>query len=241
MNTNIRFEFKYMINEQKARQIESYIEKIGLKKDKYGSDSGQYAVCSLYFDTPALKDYYDKRAGLKRRRKLRARTYNENFDRETPPIWLEAKEKHDMFVYKKRQIILHDEWLKFSDDKAYFNISQILKKQADSRDFSYHFLGGNYKPHVVVIYQRKAYVGNFFAPFRLTLDSNIRACKWRDFRYNRNIVPIIKGKAILEVKFSVAMPWWFQDMVRRFNLKRQAFSKYVNAVDAINQFNKIPI
>ena len=218
MKTNIRFEFKYVINRQQARQIEAYVGKIGLAKD--GPGHGQYTVCSLYFDTPALKDYYDKQAGLKCRRKLRVRIYSEDFNRETFKIWLEAKEKRDMFVFKKRQAIRHNEWLKFSNNGT-------------------HFLRGNYKPHVVVIYERKAYIGNFLAPFRLTLDSDIRACKWRDFGYNKNTVPVKKDKVVLEVKFFIAMPWWFKDMINRFSLKRQAFSKYMNAVDAISRFNKI--
>jgi len=237
MNTNIRFEFKYVIDKQQARQIEAYIDKIGLEKD--GPGHGQYTVCSLYFDTPDLKDYYEKQAGLKRRRKLRARIYNADFNHESLKIWLEAKEKHDMFVHKIRQTVSHDDWLKFSNNGTRFDMNRLPRKEEDLNYFSYHFLSGNYKPQVVVSYKRKAYVGNFFAPFRLTLDSDIKACKWRDFRYNRNMVSVKNNSVILEVKFFTAMPWWFQDMVDRFGLKRQAFSKYMNAVDAISKFNKI--
>ncbi len=112
MNTNIRFEFKYVISRQIARQVEAYIDKIGLAKD--GPGHGQYTVCSLYFDTPTLKDYYEKQAGLKNRQKLRARIYEADFNHDSEKIWLEVKEKHDMFVHKNRQIISHEEWLKFS-------------------------------------------------------------------------------------------------------------------------------
>ena len=152
-------------------------------------------------------------------------------------MWLEAKEKQDMFVHKKRHAISHDAWLAFSNHGVNFSIDRLAKDQEDLRNFAYHFLTGNYKPHVVVTYKRQAYVGHFIYPFRLTLDHDIHACKWSDFRYNRNIVPVAKGRVVMEVKFSAAMPWWFKDLILRLNLKRQAFSKYVNAVDAINRFN----
>ncbi len=229
MDKKIRYEFKYVLNKRQADLIGEYIRKIGLRDDK--AASGSYTVTSLYFDTPTLEDYRDKLSGLTRRKKLRARIYGNHFE-DAAEVWLEIKEKYDMSVYKTRGPISRDEWLAFAR-------GGVLRHDY-LNNFSYLFLGQNYKPHVVVKYKRRAYVGRFLSDIRLTLDSDLETCRWRDFGRNVNMTPMQKGAVIMEVKFAEAMPWWFGDMVRRFNLSRQAFSKYANAVDALNKLNAIP-
>jgi len=234
-NKKIRHEFKYILKEKDARAIEIYLNKLGIKKDS--AQEGEYPVTSLYFDTPILEDYRDKLSGLKHRKKLRARIHAYNFDNKNHSVWLETKEKHDMNIFKKRAMISNDEWNMFSDD-LYFKVNKISKTDNKLKRFSYLFLRKNYKPHIVVRYFRKAYVGNFISDFRVTFDSNIEACNWVNFKYN-NMVPISRGNVVLEVKFYGAMCWWFKDMVNRFNLSRSAFSKYTNSIDVLKSYNPV--
>src|SRR3989344_9395414 len=70
----IRHEFKYILTPHQARLIEEYIERRHLSTDEYAKN-GEYFITSLYFDTPGLRDYHEKLAGLNRRHKLRARIY----------------------------------------------------------------------------------------------------------------------------------------------------------------------
>ncbi len=240
MKKDIRFEFKYILNRRQAVLIESYVKKIGLKKDK--SNGGTYMVTSLYFDTPMLDDYYDKLSGLKQRKKLRARIYESYFDNnKVDKVWLEIKNKHDMTIKKNRTSISFDKWQEFVNNKgSFFDISKISAEHANGADnFSYLFAYKNYKPYAVVRYKRKAFVENFFSNIRLTFDSDLETCKWKDFKYNGNMLSIEPGKVIMEIKFSLALPWWFKDMVYRFGLSRQAFSKYTHAIDTITNFNLI--
>lgn len=224
----IRHEFKYVLNNIQARQVEEFVKKI-LKPDS-SAEHGSYAVTSLYFDTPILGDYYDKLAGLKYRRKLRTRTYSKNLNFCGEKTWLEIKEKHDMNIVKKRRLV------------SFSLAGNILNgNTADFNDFFYFYKLKNYKPNLIVRYQRKAYTGNFLSPIRVTFDRNIEACKWREFEYNYVIMTPVKNNAvIMEVKFHNGMPWWFKELINRFGLSRSTFSKYTTAVDVINRFNPMP-
>lgn len=224
----IRYEFKYVLNHIQARQVEEFIKKI-LKPDS-SAEHGFYVVTSLYFDTPTRRDYYDKLAGLKYRRKLRARTYSKNLSFYDGKTWLEIKEKHDMNIIKKRRLV------------SFSWTGNILNgNTADFNDFFYLYKLKNYKPNLIVRYQRRAYISNFLSPIRVTFDKNIETCKWKEFRYNYTIMHPVKNNAvIMEIKFRGAMPWWFRELVNRFNLSRSVFSKYTMAADVINYFNSMP-
>ena len=67
-----RFEFKYLLTLQQAERFK-YDLKSYLVPDEHGSENGHYALTSLYYDSPDLRCYYEKEAGIKFRRKLRIR------------------------------------------------------------------------------------------------------------------------------------------------------------------------
>lgn len=229
MNTDNRFEFKYILNAGMAPILRNYFDKIGVRRDSAGNN-GNYIVTSLYFDTPALNDYYDKLAGNKYRRKLRLRTYCETFYGGAQKVWLEIKEKHDMSVNKKRHKIDESRLKNFLENGELFSCH---------KDFLYLSLIKNYRPHVVVRYKRIAYTDNLLSGIRLTVDSDLETCKWNDFVDNINMAPVCEGSIIMEVKFQKAMPWWFKDMIYRFNLSREPFSKYTKSVDVLNRCNPL--
>lgn len=236
MSSNFRHEFKYIIDAPMALALEAYLEKIGLKKDT--AQNGSYAVTSLYFDTPTLEDYYDKLSGIKYRKKLRGRVYGNRFDGEET-IWLEIKEKHDMNINKMREKIAHDDWQRLVRSGSTFGLSEKHKESGVIKKFAYLFHRKNYKPNVVVRYDRKAFTDTFLSGIRITFDRNLEACAWKVFMDNGEMAVMKPGAVILEVKFAKAMPWWFGDMVKKFQLSRQVFSKYTYAVDTLNRHNRI--
>ncbi len=65
---------------------------------------GQYTVRSIYFDTYKLDYYYEKRMGIKLRKKIRIRSYNDlaYYEDKNPPVFLEVKRKTDNFISKNR-------------------------------------------------------------------------------------------------------------------------------------------
>lgn len=236
-NKKGRYEFKYILNTHQAGLLERYLQKIGLKKDE--AKGGSYTVTSLYFDTPLLADYYDKQGGLKKRKKLRARIYANDFRDGTSRIWMEVKNKDDMRTWKNRSALTDKEWDSFMRRDHFVNCRRGVAADGDLNRFLYLFSQRNYRPHVVVRYKRRAYVGKFISDFRITFDSGLEACRWTGMDYNAKMTPVNRH-VIMEVKFSEMMPWWFGQMLSRFDLSRQTFSKYISSVDAINRFNPIP-
>jgi len=236
MYKNFRYEFKYIINNRLVEALEFYLEKVGLKKD--ASQNGYYTVTSLYFDTPALDDYHDKISGLKYRRKLRARVYNDNFYI-AKNVWLEIKEKHDMNINKMRASIEYDDWMYFLKIGNTFKIGNKYKENKIIQKFLYLFHIKNYRPHIVVKYTRKVFIADFLSGIRVTIDRNLETCAWKVFMDNGEMSDVYRGEAVLEVKFTQAIPWWFGNMLKQFQLSRQSFSKYTNSVDMLNKHKHI--
>lgn len=234
---NYRHEFKYILNESMAAIILKYVENLGLRKTSV--NNGGYKVTSLYFDTPSLHDYYAKIGGFSHRKKLRARIYDAKFHGGNDPVWLEVKEKHDMNIFKRRASVPRIMWNDFIKDWS-LHKSGIAKHDTLLNNFCSRFLREGYMPQIVIRYDRIVFEERFLSEIRMTFDSNIEACKWRDYVYNGQYIPVKKGQTVLEIKFREALPWWFGDMVRRFHLSRSAFSKYTNSIDAVNRHNPIP-
>lgn len=240
----IRHEFKYVLTRHQARLVEEYINRRHLTMDEF-APNGEYFITSLYFDTTGLRDYYEKLAGLERRHKLRARVYSRDFsDPKLDHVWLELKHKENMTTFKYRTPISISDWDAFcGPDKVAFDLSTIYAAHKDKegfRRFAFLFMRNSYKPHVVVRYKRRAFEGEFFANFRLTLDSEIEAGRFTDYKRGIALQPVARGKVVMEVKFTEAMPWWFRHLLEKFNLSRSVFSKYVNAVDTIHRAKPLP-
>lgn len=238
MSTNFRYEFKYVFDDHVAAIVQRYLEKVGLQRSMV--QDGGYTVTSLYFDTLTLTDYHEKIEGLKHRKKLRARIYRNKFDESPNDVWLEVKEKHDMNILKLRGRLPYPTWCAFLAGGNLSAVATVCKKDKALTRFFYLFLRGGYRPFVVVRYQRIVFEASFLSDIRVTLDSQIEGCKWKDFVNNRPTLAVEKGRTVLEIKFREGLPWWFKEMIRRFNLSRQPFSKYTTTVNAINRHHPIP-
>ena len=238
-----RQEFKYLLSAFQAALIESALCRHGLLPDPFSSP-GAYAITSLYFDTPELSDYYDKLGGLARRRKLRARSYGENlFHPATDAVWLENKEKDNMLISKSRVRISPESLRDFCGPQGAFDLSAIYDRYKDNerfRRFAFFFLRGNYKPHALVRYRRRAFEGVFRSEFRVTLDRELEACRYNGFQGMILPTLVAPGKVVMEVKFIESLPWWFRTLLETFHLSRTAFSKYANSVDALHALSPLP-
>jgi hypothetical protein len=214
MKTNLhfqRFEFKYYLPKSKADKLipallphmnwDPYILKT--KKDFY-------EVNSLYFDSPDFGCYSDKEAGVRDRKKLRYRFYDEN-----SPIFLEIKRKSDALVIKDRIDI------KDIDDKE--------NKQA--RELKWFKSRNNMSPKLFVRYKRKALVGKLDPRFRITFDYDIETQLSSSLKPNpKKWTKVYKNGVVLELKFNNILPGWFHKIIQKFNLDRIAYSKYCNSL-----------
>lgn len=238
-----RFEFKYVIDPLTARLVESDLLRFGMEKDpEVPPGQDDYIVSSLYFDSLLLGDYYDKAGGFPHRKKIRARMYDSVFTDTTPAVWFEIKIKHDMAIGKKRLKLTNSQWRRISAgefiDSAKEGWSSVELDVWNEIRW-YMALEGR-KPAVFVRYVRRPFVSRFVSDIRITLDSHIEACKSENLWYDAGMAPIAERAVVLEVKYSKALPYWWGEIVRKYNLSRGSFSKYAQGIDAVHRYHALP-
>jgi len=238
-----RFEFKYRVQDALVPAVRDALISFGMVEDneakKYGT--GFYIVNSLYFDSIALRDYYDKSGGFIDREKIRMRMYGTHLSDESKHVWLENKMKHDMTISKKRGRLTIAEYdlIRISPQK--FITDTSLPKEYDTvKTIAKKIIDRSMKPHLLVRYKRIPLVSKTAPHFRVTFDSNIESCQKGDLRYNYAMYRVAPGTTIMEVKFNVFLPPWFRKVLGEFGLKREAFSKYAYGLDAVRELNPLP-
>lgn len=236
-----RYEFKYPMPDRIAQGIHALLLRYGMEPDPSAihKQDHAYTVTSVYFDSPVLGDYNDKAGGFLSRKKIRVRIYTPTLTEDTPEIWLEKKAKHDMRVRKSR-ILLPFEGYRTLLNGSRTSFLQHYGKSPHGHEIIHHLIRDQMKPHIIVRYQRAPLVGYGPADFRVTFDSNMETCFSRDLCYTPAMKNVYPGSTIMEVKFSSILPFWFKDMLRRYNLERASFSKYTNALETLRTYNPIP-
>jgi len=71
-----RFELKYILSWKDAERLKDNLRQY-LHPDAYGDSDGIYALASLYYDSPDHRFYWEKIEGIRFRRKLRIRHYEQ--------------------------------------------------------------------------------------------------------------------------------------------------------------------
>jgi len=219
---------------------------IGLKLDNF-SQNGSYQVHSIYFETPFLDDYRDKDGSYLTRKKMRVRWYEEH-NQVPEKAWLEIKNKRNQLISKERVKISAEAYRLLVERGEVLHLisdsSIVTKDKPTISRFCRLYLRGHYHPYVLVTYKRTAYLGDYLMPIRITFDRDIHATWTNDLFRNSEagLTPIRNDNAVvMEVKFNGQMPWWFTNMLKMFNLRRDTFSKYANSVDAVHNRYQIPI
>jgi SPX domain protein involved in polyphosphate accumulation len=233
-----RYEIKYQITPEMIPQIGDYIKPF-TTTDPHLKDAAdnKYTVRSIYFDTPTLDFYYEKMDGLKIRKKLRVRTYNEMNDF----AFLEIKRKFVNCIVKERSklpFMVIEKLINAPEESAIMYPEDDYNARLVSGKFVYTLLKKGLVPVLLVVYEREAYVGVNDDRERLTIDTDIRAISepdLGDIMITDNFVPIIKNRSILELKFDDVMPQWMNNLVREFSIKRESISKYCRGIDACRE------
>jgi SPX domain protein involved in polyphosphate accumulation len=200
------------------------------------TDQNKYTVRSIYFDTPELDFYYEKMDGIKIRKKLRVRTYNEMNDF----AFLEIKRKFVNSVAKERSklpFMVIERLINTPDESVIEYPENDHNSRLVSGKFVYNLLKKGLLPVVLVVYEREAYIGLKDDRERMTIDTDVRAIAepdLGDILNSKNFIPTIKDKGILELKFDDMMPQWMKNLVTEFDLKKQSISKYCLGIDACN-------
>ncbi len=237
-----RYELKYHIPLYLVDEICDYISSF-CELDHFSkiSHDGYYSINNLYLDTPNFLFLRRRLAGVDDRFNMRIRTYG---DEENDLYFLEVKNKQRGFVKKTRAKINGDEWFN------HFREGTLPKPKEDiiSNDFAYDFgsklITYRAEPVVFTQYRRKALFSTIDEYARVTFDRDMRFIARDDYTFERSADMQYydnpnyfdpNTNIILELKCETKVPLWMIDLIRRFNLTRSSFSKFVFGVNEVMQ------
>lgn len=240
----MRLEYKYLVPISMLEKLRKTLRPF-INLDEYAEsrEEKEYKVRSIYYDTMRLDDYRDKLAGLKVRKKIRIRGYNQ-IENESM-VFLEIKRKYENHIFKNRAPLFYknlEEILQTSDIKRLLiKKKNYLDAQDDAVKFFYILKINNYSPSTLVVYDREAYFSKHDSTLRITFDKNLRSKalpKTSDLFCDKELKYSIPGFFIVEIKFYNGFPKWLQSVLNRYELQRRALSKYTICVDNHPELNK---
>lgn len=228
----MRWELKYLVPNKYLDALRSeiapytYLDKHGLGYEETG-----YTVRSIYLDSRSLTFYFEKKAGIKIRRKLRVRGYNVN--RPTDWIFLEIKRKQEQAVSKNRApLLFKDLEALFSDGRVadYIRSDDYFPNALDdARRFFFHVFRYDLRPTDMTVYEREAFMGCFDPTLRITFDRNLRGRYYPllgELYCNDGLRSVLPGYFIMEVKYNTQYPGWLKPLIGKYHLQNQSISKY---------------
>jgi len=234
-----RYELKYPIRPDEIERVRAMIAPYA-RPDDYASwrPGYTYTVRSIYYDTPGLRFYWEKDAGLRVRKKLRLRTYNE--DGPDSVVSFEIKRKNGTIIFKERVILplgvgqayLHEGRRAMDGLRPSPGARATLERFAQLTELL------RLRPVVLISYDREAYIGRINGRERLTIDKDIRslarprADEWHAERGFRHLTDHIQ---VLELKFDGSMPPWMRPVTGYLDRTHRPISKYCKGIDLWGQ------
>ena len=231
-----RYEMKYILKKDLSNLIKEEIKNFMIYDGYAAKESSKgYFVRSLYFDSENYSNFNEKVDGVRSRYKFRIRTYSNNHN-ENYPIFLELKGRENKRTYKIRTLIKFDDLNLFNNDK---NCEKLLRIYKDNQLIE-KFVFDSYKkkclPKLIVDYERSPFINRAGYYFRLTFDKKIRGTKSNQlFDHNKKnqTIDCLSGYTVLELKFDIAIPTWFQRIIQCYQSKVVSVSKYVLGADTL--------
>lgn len=233
-----RREYKYLVSREKLEPLRKRLLPF-VNQDKYAEENGgwDYKVRSIYFDTGKMNYYHEKKAGVKKRKKFRIRGYNDTSEESI--IFLEIKRKDNEIISKNRSPVkydnLHNLLLTRDSENLVQNINNFPNAINDANKFLYYLNTEYLIPVILIVYDREPYYSRFNSNLRITFDKNIRSrvCTTLDDLYTKHRKHYsVNDYFVLEIKFNFGYPNWLNQIIREFELVRQAVSKYGICVDS---------
>jgi SPX domain protein involved in polyphosphate accumulation len=233
-----RREIKYMIREEEALAIRSYLSSY-LEPDEnaVGKPDNSYSVHTLYLDSNHLATFRAANDGDRNRFKLRIRYYDED---PLSPVFFEIKRRINEGIAKQRARVKREAVRSLLSGES--PLPEHLFKWnpqhwSDLLDFWQLVERLEAAPRAHNAYLREAYV-NGDASVRVTLDRAIQICPEFGGELGTAIeegVEVFGGFVVLELKFTERMPTWLIEMVRGFELKSSGAAKYVQGVEMLGE------
>ena len=217
-----RTEKKYVLNTVQASGIFSRLSMV-MQGDLHNGTNA-YMVRSLYFDTVYNDDYFEKMAGIERRRKIRLRIYDVN----SPTAKLEIKEKQGANQLKRSLTVSRDDAMELQ--KGNF---EVLRNREEplAEELFVLMTTKQYRPVCIVEYQRRAFM-SYTNDIRITFDSKITSNEGNFSIFDKEMqtYPVFPfNEMVLEVKYNGFLLSYIKDMVSSLDCEENAISKYCMA------------
>ena len=238
-----RRELKYFIVPELIPDIKTIIAPY-VEVDPYAKEreNNTYTIRSIYFDTEQFDFYYEKLDGLKIRKKIRVRSYNEYHPEGF--AFLEIKRRYNNRILKERSQVPLNQLEQFCIERTnpnghvdvFSNGSVVMGK------FLYNLTKLDLHPSLLVTYEREPYIGAADSSIRVTFDKDVRAIiapELPDLFIDDGFEFLTNGKYILELKFDGFMPKWMRFLVAELNIRAQSISKYCMGVAICRQANQL--
>lgn len=232
-----RNEFKYAVRpdqlEPLRRAMQAYCVLDGFYRPE---KNGWYTVDTLYLESPDLRVYRSCEKQHLVRTKLRVRTYP---DAPNAVAKIEVKRRIHELVMKTGTVVPGEGWAEWLT-----GVRPATSLPSRDRDSLQEFLTmqrtQNLSPFLLIRYQRQAWRSVYEDYVRLTFDRqmefqhmnryDLRGDPRRWMAVDDEASLGASGGLLLELKFKQRPPIWMADMVRRFGLIRQGFSKYCSGI-----------
>ncbi len=236
-----RMEYKFLVPVRFMEKIRRELLFFTCRDGYLPQETSDYIVRSVYFDTYRLQFYHEKIQGLLYRKKLRIRAYDCG-DSESL-VFLEIKRKWENYVWKNRAPIYLKDVTEFLEegnpDLVVENLKGFKEARRNAEYFLHHVFRSNLIPTALVVYDREPLIGNYNSDLRITLDKNLR---YRLFPKTTDMFSddfsqiVMNDFFILEVKFLDGFPGWLNRLIHKYQLYRQALSKYTICLESERYF-----
>lgn len=229
-----RLEVKYLVDRTTRTALNRDIQAL-MRPDKYAGPDGSYRVRSLYFDTADYMAYGQKISGEAERHKLRVRAYGDE-PSQTPLVRLEVKSRYISFIYK---VVVDVSRQEYQEIENAFNQRRLPPMHIWSdKDTSKEFLRlkqqYNFEPKILLQYRRQAYERNELNRVRVNFDDELIASRDLEMlgtmRGARSLLGY--GQSVFEIKVDNVLPTWLHQLISKYDLNNQAFSKFCYAVQS---------
>jgi hypothetical protein len=231
-----RYELKYAVNPETLDDMRAFLRPFCVLDDHASAEkAGFYTIDSLYFDDSRYRMYQDVEDGAPVRAKLRVRTYP---DSPASVVKFEVKRRVKDLILKSSAVVPGQGWRQWLEERPRAPLSP--RSEAALQCFLRTAQAMGARPKMLVRYERQAFVGAVDNNIRVTFDRGMQhqrmeryelegvASSWTAMDDPDSIGA--PGAILLELKFCGRAPIWMADLVRRYGLKRQGYSKYCSAV-----------
>jgi hypothetical protein len=233
-----RFELKYWVTEPLAQRLLAFAQPY-LQRDVHALTKDDQRNTTLYLDTRGFQFCENHMLLSPDRSKLRIRVYGRPLGK---LAFFEVKRKVKTITLKERFALPIAEVERvLSRRPIASDISEAARRTLG--DFVFQMCLHRAAPKLFVSCFREAFESRIPGEdVRLTVDRDLMYQPADGFGFDpveRRYVPIHEGddtrpshgkrRAMLELKFNGSPPRWMTELVRHFNLQREAFSKYTTA------------